>query len=104
VHGERTTWTIEAGKLGNEKPIVITRDVWTSPDLMLTVQSRDFDPRSGEQSYRLLNLKRGEPDAALMKVPADFSVTRRGERPARSPAPAPTPTPTPAPAAKPDKT
>ncbi|HEX6703160.1 MAG TPA: hypothetical protein VF169_00260 [Albitalea sp.] len=74
VNGERTTWTIEAGKLGNEKPIVITREVWTSPELMLTVQSRDADPRVGETTYRLARLKRGEPDAALMKVPADYAA------------------------------
>ena len=77
VNGERTTWTIEAGQLGNEKPIVITREVWTSPELMLTVQTRDFDPRSGEVSYRLQNLKRGEPDAALFKVPADYETRPR---------------------------
>jgi hypothetical protein len=73
VNGERSSWTIAAGKLGNEKAIVVVRDVWTSPELMLTVHSRDFDPRRGETNYRLLNLKRGEPDPASMKVPADFS-------------------------------
>jgi hypothetical protein len=31
----------------------------------------DFDPRSAEVSYRLAQLKRGEPDPALMKEPAD---------------------------------
>ena len=80
VNGERTTWTIEAGKVGNEKPIVITRDVWTSPELMVTVASRDFDPRSGESNYRLQNLKRGEPDALLMKVPADYSQAKPEKR------------------------
>lgn len=79
--GERTNWTIEAGKIGNEKPIVMTREVWTSPDLMLTVRSRDFDPRSGEINYRLTNVKRGEPDAALMRVPADYQIP--AARPAR---------------------
>jgi hypothetical protein len=74
ANGERTTWTIDAGKLGNEKPIVITRDVWTSPELMLTVHSRDADPRVGETNYRLSKLKRGEPDATLMRVPADFAT------------------------------
>lgn len=72
ANGERTTWTIESGKVGNEKPIVIVREVWTSPELMLTVMSRDFDPRSGETSYRLRQLRRGEPDAALLRVPPDF--------------------------------
>lgn len=77
VNGERTSWTIEAGKVGNEKPIVITRDVWTSPELMITVATRDFDPRSGEVNYRLQNLKRAEPDAALMKVPADYEQIKQ---------------------------
>ncbi len=77
ANGERTSWTIEAGKVGNEKPILITREVWTAPDLMVTVSSRDFDPRNGEINYRLKNLKRGEPDAALMKVPSDFSKPAR---------------------------
>ncbi|WP_457320442.1 hypothetical protein [Roseateles sp. P5_E11] len=77
VTGERTTWTIEAGKIGNEKPIVSTREVWRSPELMLTVQSRDADPRVGEQNYRLEKIKRGEPDPALMKPPAEFSESPR---------------------------
>jgi hypothetical protein len=74
ANGEKTTWTIEAGKFGNEKPIVIVSEKWTSPELMLTVYARDFDPRSGETLYKLTNLKRGEPDASLFKVPADFKV------------------------------
>lgn len=85
VNGERTTWTIEAGRIGNEKPIVLTREVWRSPELMLMVSSRDADPRSGEQNYRLEKIRRGEPDAALMKPPADFSEgTRRSAKPAAS--------------------
>ncbi|WP_374563421.1 hypothetical protein [Ideonella sp.] len=75
ANGERTTWTIEAGKIGNEKPIQIVREVWTSPELLLTVQSRDADPRTAERVYRLANLKRGEPEAALMKVPSDYTVS-----------------------------
>ena len=68
--------------MGNEKPIVITCDVWTSPELLLTVQSREFDSRSGETTYRLGKLRRGEPDPALMKVPADYDASR-GARPAQ---------------------
>ena len=80
ANGERTTWTIAAGRIGNEKPIVIVREVWTAPDLMLTLRSRDFDPRSNEVNYRLQNLKRGEPDAALMRVPADYTVRKPAPR------------------------
>lgn len=85
VTGERTTWTIEAGKIGNERPIVSSREVWRSPELMLTVQSRDADPRQGEQNYRLEKIKRGEPDPALMKPPGDYSEGPRGStKPAAS--------------------
>ena len=80
VNGERTTWTIEAGKIGNEKPIVISREVWRSPELMLTVLSKDSDPRRGEVSYRLERVKRGEPDAALMKLPGDYQQPQRAPR------------------------
>ena len=71
---------VPAGKVGNEKPIVIVREVWTAPELMLTLRSRDFDPRSNEVNYRLQNLGRGEPDAALMRVPADYNVRKPAPR------------------------
>lgn len=70
--GKRTTWTIEAGRIGNEKPIVISRDVWTSPELQITLRSKDSDPLAGEDSLRLQNIVRGEPDAALLRVPDDY--------------------------------
>lgn len=78
AHGERTTWVIEAGRVGNERAIQIVREVWTAPELLLTVASRDFDPRTGEFNYRLKDLKRGEPDAELMRVPPDYTRQERG--------------------------
>ena len=85
VNGERTTWTLEAGKIGNERPIVTTREVW-QPELMLVVSSREADPRSGEIVYRLEKLKRGEPDASLMKPPADYTPPHRPRRAPKAPA------------------
>ena len=85
ANGERTTWVIEAGKVGNDKPILITHEVWSSPELMLTLSSRDFDPRSGELSYRLKRVQRGEPDAALMRVPSDYGKPGRPANRASSP-------------------
>jgi hypothetical protein len=76
--GARTTWTIAAGRIGNDKPIEVVSERWYSPDLLLVVSSRYFDPRSGETTYRLTNLKRAEPDAALFQVPENYE--RRGAR------------------------
>jgi hypothetical protein len=75
VTGGRTTRTIPAGKIGNEKPIVISREVWTSTDLKVTVNVQTKDPRSGEQNYQLRSIRRAEPEAALMRVPADYAKT-----------------------------
>jgi hypothetical protein len=71
--GKRTVWTIEAGKIGNEKPITIVNEVWSSPELGITLKSRDVDPVVGEASFRVQNVARGEPDAQLFKVPAEFA-------------------------------
>jgi hypothetical protein len=74
VNGVRTTHTIPAGQMGNEKPISIVTEVWTSPDLKTVVYSKRSDPRMGEQTFQLTNIVRAEPDPALFAVPADFKV------------------------------
>ncbi|WP_431260011.1 hypothetical protein ACQ86G_07585 [Roseateles chitinivorans] len=45
------------------------------PDLKVTVSVQTRDPRSGEQNYQLRNIRRAEPEATLMRVPADFAKT-----------------------------
>jgi hypothetical protein len=78
--GTRTAWTIPAGRIGNDKPIEILSERWYAPDLVLVVQTRYFDPRSGEATYKLTQLRRGEPDAALFAVPSDYTVRTPRER------------------------
>jgi hypothetical protein len=74
VTGVRTTRTIAAGQIGNEKPIAIVTEIWTSPELKTVVMSKRSDPRMGEQTFRLTNIVRVEPDASWFTVPADFSI------------------------------
>lgn len=74
VNGERTTHVIPAGEIGNEKPINIVTEVWTSPDLKTVIYSKRSDPRMGEQIFQLTNVLRGEPDPSLFTVPADFKL------------------------------
>ena len=40
--------------------------------------SKRTDPRSGEQIFRLTNITRSEPDAALFTIPADFKTVEPG--------------------------
>jgi hypothetical protein len=80
VEGRKTTMVIPAGQIGNEQPITITSEEWRSPDLNLLVLTRHSDPRSGESSYRLINIIRAEPDTSLFMVPADYAVRDTGIR------------------------
>lgn len=73
--GLRETHTIPAGAIGNERALETTSENWTSPDLHVIVLSKHNDPRSGETTYRLTNLKRGEPDASLFQIPSDYTIT-----------------------------
>lgn len=80
AQGTRTTHTIPAGEIGNDKPIVIVHERWQSADLQAVVMSRHSDPRMGETTYRLTNIQRGEPDASLFQVPKDFKVEEGGAK------------------------
>ena len=73
--GTRTTITIPAGAVGNERPIEIVSERWYSPDLQTVVKSTHNDPRMEETVYRLININRSEPPQALFVVPADYTVT-----------------------------
>jgi hypothetical protein len=75
VTGVRTTQTIPAGKIGNDRPITIVTEVWTSPELKTIVLSKRNDPRMGEHTFKLTNIQRAEPDQSLFTVPSDFKIT-----------------------------
>jgi hypothetical protein len=74
AEGTRTTITIPAGEIGNERPIEIVSERWYSPELQLVVMSRHNDPRTGETIYKLTNINRAEPAKTLFEVPAGYTV------------------------------
>lgn len=80
VNGVRTTHTIPAGQIGNDRPISIVTEVWTSTDLKTIISSKRNDPRMGEQTFRLTNIVRAEPDPSLFTVPADFKIVEGGPK------------------------
>ena len=72
--GTRDTITIPAGQIGNERPVVIVTETWTSPAIGAVVQSSTTDPRFGQTTYQLVNVKVGEPSADLFGPPASYQV------------------------------
>ena len=61
VNVERSVDTIAAGSIGNNKAIE-------------SVYERRNDPRNGEWLYRVMDIKRTDPDANVFKVPSGYTV------------------------------
>lgn len=75
--GTRTSSTIEAGAIGNDRPIQITSETWYSSELQTQMKTVHSDPRSGEEVFRLTNVSRAEPPSILFQVPADYQIIDR---------------------------
>ena len=74
AEGTRTTATIPAGAIGNERAIEIVDERWYSPVLQTVVMTRHSDPRTGENTYRLTNIDRSEPAHTLFEAPTDYQI------------------------------
>jgi hypothetical protein len=100
AQGTRTVTTIPAGEIGNTLPIEITEERWYSPELQALVMTKRHDPRSGDTTYRLTNIRRHDPERSLFQVPADYTIVDRSApkppnlpKPPKPPNPAPKPVP-----------
>lgn len=74
AEGKVRSYDIPAGEVGNRNPITVSNETWYAPELQVTVYAKHSDPRSGERIYRMANVKREEPAAALFAVPSDYTV------------------------------
>jgi len=78
AQGTRTTTTIPAGDIGNDRPIDIVDERWYSPDLQMTIMTKHSDPRTGENNFQLKNINRSSPPPTMFEVPADYTVKGGG--------------------------
>jgi hypothetical protein len=76
VIGTRSTSTIPAGAIGNDKDLIIARETWYSAELKLVIQSTQTDPRFGQTTYTLKDIQQGSPDEALFQVPAGYTIDK----------------------------
>jgi hypothetical protein len=72
--GERFTRTWPVGSQGNDRPFQTFFENWVSPELKVMVLSKNFDPRSGESTTKLININRAEPPASLFQPPPDYTI------------------------------
>jgi hypothetical protein len=80
TEGRRTITTFPIGSVNNSAPIEVVAETWYSPELQEVIFTRRSDPRFGETTYRLTDIKRAEPPASLFEVPADYRIETEGER------------------------
>ena len=76
AQGTRTTETIPAGKIGNDRPISVVNERWYSNDLQMLVKSTSSDPRFGDTTYQLTGIVQASPDASLFQLPADYTIRK----------------------------
>jgi hypothetical protein len=72
--GTRQTSTIPAGAIGNDKPISIVTETWTSEAIGAVVESISDDPRYGKTTYQLTNVQLSEQPRSLFEPPANFKI------------------------------
>lgn len=81
--GTRVTTTLNPGTMGNDQPVVTTRETWRSDQLAVNLLSIRTDPLFGTQTFTVSELDPAPPDPQLFEPPAGFSV--RDQRATRPP-------------------
>jgi hypothetical protein len=74
VEGTRTTVIIPEGSQDNDRPMTVVSERWTSPELNITVLSKDNHPRYGETTTRLTNIDVSNPILSLFQPPPDYKI------------------------------
>ncbi|HKF24240.1 MAG TPA: hypothetical protein VKE93_21910 [Candidatus Angelobacter sp.] len=72
VHGVRETQTIPAENSPAGKEIVVTDEFWYSADLRINMLIKHSDPRTGSVTMTVTQVKRSEPDPALLEIPEGY--------------------------------
>lgn len=74
AEGVRVTTTFPVGLVGNDRPLAMVTETWTSPEIGMAVLRKTSDPRSGETTMKLTNISHAEPDASLFQPPAGYEI------------------------------
>ncbi|HEY1985718.1 MAG TPA: hypothetical protein VGG85_09930 [Terracidiphilus sp.] len=74
THGYRETTTLNAGVMGNDRPMVTTREFWYSAQLGFNLLSMVDDPQNGKQVFTVKDLSTSEPELSYFEVPEGYRV------------------------------
>jgi hypothetical protein len=79
--GTRETTTIEAGKMGNDQPLISMSEFWHAPDLGVNLLSIRTSPMFGKETFTITAITPGDPDAQLFELPADYKISDQRKNP-----------------------
>jgi uncharacterized protein YecT (DUF1311 family) len=74
--GTRETRTFNPGAFGNDKPVVVIKDIWYSPQLQFNLAVTRNDPRNGTQTFEVTDLKLGDPGPEWFAVPDGYRMVQ----------------------------
>jgi hypothetical protein len=75
AEGTRNVSTIEAGAIGNDRPIQVVSESWYSEELQMPILTKHSDPRTGDDTFRVTNIRRGDPAPYLFQPPAGYQIS-----------------------------
>jgi len=78
AQGRRTILTVPMNAQGNDRPLITTTEIWTSPELQITMLRNIHDPRVGDATTELHNFKREfapPPDYRIVDESGQFTVS-----------------------------
>ena len=81
--GTRVSTTLSPGTMGNDKPVVETKETWRAEPLAVNLLSIRSGPLIGTQTFTVSDLTPAPPDPQLFELPAGFTV--RDQRAMRPP-------------------
>jgi hypothetical protein len=76
TNGTLETTTVNPRVLGNDRPLVSTREFWYSDELQTNLSVTRIDPREGKQAIWISNISRSEPDFHLFEIPIGYTIVR----------------------------
>ena len=72
--GTRDTSVINAGVMGNDRPLKTVREYWRSEQLGVNLVSIMSSPEVGTQTFTLTNIDVTEPDPRVFELPQGYQI------------------------------
>ena len=74
AHGQRWTTVTPVGKIGNDRELVTTNEVWTAMNLGINMRQVNDSPQGGRATTEVVHLDLSEPALSIFQPPEGYEV------------------------------